>query len=142
MRAAILTLAIIGSATSGLLGLMWVGSAGSVREATKFAEELGLTDSAEVKAAVAKANAAVTAAYLLLLGMAVSAAAAVTVVKKPEWTLACGVVLIGCAVLPALFAAKSLVFTFFLVIAGGLCLKRATATKATNTYPKPLSATA
>ena len=49
------------------------------------------------------------------------------------------VVLIACAVIPALFAMKSLVFTFFLLVAGGLCLARKSPAAATQ--PRPAFAT-
>jgi hypothetical protein len=52
----------------------------------------------------------------------VAVAATVVWMKRPEMRKAYGGVLIACALVPALFALKSLVFTFFLIVAGGVCL--------------------
>lgn len=143
MRGAILGLAIFGALAGGFLGMRWLGDADKVREAAKLVEDLGLSDNPEVKASLAKASSLVTAAYLLIVGALVAVPAAVVGLKKPEYTKVAGAVLIACAAVPAIFAMKSLVFTFFLVIAGGLCLKRAAGpmTKVSR-YPQPLSSAA
>ena len=123
---------------SGALGLKWISDSSKVNEAMKAVESLGLGDNPEIKAAVAKARFLVIAAYLLVLGAVVAVVTTVVWMKRPEMTKIYGGVLIACALVPALFAAKSLVFTFFLVVAGGLCLAGKSSVPAVR--PQPVGA--
>jgi hypothetical protein len=127
MRIAILALAALGILTSGFLGMKWVSDSSKVEQAAKLAQDLGVGEDPAVKAEVAKAKSAVTAGYLLMVGALGAIAASVMMIRMPAKSKVCGAALIACALIPALFAAKSLVFTFFLIVAGGLCLARKTA---------------
>ena len=122
MRAAILCLVVLGALGSGVLGLKWISDSSKVEEAMKAVQSLGLGDSPEIKTAAAKARSLVVAAYLMVLGAVVAVTTTAIWLKRSEMKKAYGGVLIACALVPALFALKSLVFTFFLIVAGGLCL--------------------
>lgn len=122
MRFAILTLAILGTLAGGFLGMKWISDADKVKEATKLLQSLGGSDSPEVKSAIASANSTVTAAYLMVCGALIAVPAAIVAWKMPAYAKIAGIVLITAAGVPAFFAAKSLIFTFFFVLAGGLCL--------------------
>jgi hypothetical protein len=134
MRIAVLVLAVFGAMGAGLLGMMWLSDASKVNETTKIVKDLGLADDPKVKEAIAKANSHVTAAYLLLVAAVVALPAAIANLILPGKSKIIGIVLLACAIIPAVFAAKSLVFTFFLLIAGGLCL--AMKSKQTAATPK------
>jgi hypothetical protein len=113
MRIAVLVLAVVGGLTAGFLGLRWVSDAREAPKLLKMAEELGVS-----KEALAEVRAHETAGYLLIVSMLAAFGAAVAS-WRGEHKIAGGL-LIGAALVPALFAAKSLVFTIFLLVAGGL----------------------
>ena len=113
MRIAVLVLAVFGGLAAGFLGLSWVGDAGEARERLKTMEELGVS-----KAAIAEVRAFETAGYLLIVSMLAAFGAAVASWRGMHKVA--GGMLIGAALVPAVFAAKSLVFTIFLLVAGGL----------------------
>ena len=113
MRVAVLVLAVVGGLAAGFLGLRWVSDAGEARALLKTMEVLGVA-----KEALAEVRAHETAGYLLIVSMLAAFGAAVA-----SWrgmNKVAGGVLIGAALVPAVFAAKSLVFTIFLLVAGGL----------------------
>ena len=113
MRVAVLVLAVVGGLAAGFLGLSWVSDAGEARELLKTAEALGVA-----KEALAEVRAHETAGYLLIVSML--AAFGATVASRRGMNKVAGGVLIGAALVPALFAAKSLVFTILLLVGGGL----------------------
>ena len=135
MRAVILSLMVLGALGSGVLGLKWISDSSKVDEAMKTVQGLGLGDNPEIKAAAAKARSLVVAAYLMVLGAVVAVVATVIWMKRPEMKKVYGGVLIACALIPALFALKSLVFTFFLIVAGGLCLAGKSPVPAARRHP-------
>jgi hypothetical protein len=106
-------LAVVGGVAAGFLGLSWVSDAGKARELLKRAEELGVA-----KEALAEVRAHETAGYLLIVSML--AAFGATAASWRGMNKVAGGVLIGAALVPAVFAAKSLVFTILLLVAGGL----------------------
>jgi hypothetical protein len=113
MRVAVLVLAVFGGLAAGFLGLSWVSDASEARELLKTAQELGVA-----KEALAEVRAHETAGYLLIVSMLAAFGAAAA--SGRGMNKVAGGVLIGAALVPAVFAAKSLVFTIFLLIAGGL----------------------
>ena len=119
MKATIIVLAVLGAAAGGFLGAKWVSDAAKYQQVIAQVSELGIAPEA-----VAQAKALTTAGYLLLAGALVAVPAAIASIKMQGKELIFGAVLIGCAAAPAVFAAKSLVFTVFLVIAGGLAIVR------------------
>ena len=130
MRIAVMILCAIGALSSGFLGLKWVSDANKANELLKVAERLGVA-----KDEIAKLKSVKTAGYLLMLSAVGAIGAAVAVHLRKEKVA--GGVLLAAALIPALFAAKSLVFTIFLLVAGGLCfaIKPPAATKLFDTKP-------
>ena len=114
MRIAVVVLCALGGLSSGLLGLKWVSDANKAQKLMAVAEELGIA-----KDAVAKMKSIKTSGYLLVLSGLGAFGAAAAVTTRKEKTV--GGVLLVAAIVPALFAAKALVATFFLLVAGGLC---------------------
>jgi hypothetical protein len=113
MRIAVLVLAVVGGLAAGFLGMKWVSDVGEARKQLKKMEEFGVA-----KEALAEVRAHERAGYLLIVSMLAAFGAAAA-----SWhgmNKVAGGVLIGAALVPALFAAKSLVFTIFLLVAGGL----------------------
>jgi hypothetical protein len=113
MRIAVLVLAVVGGMAAGFLGLRWVNDAGEARELVKAMEELGVS-----KSALAEVRSHETAGYLLIASMLAAFGAAAASWRGMHKVA--GGMLIGAALVPAVFAAKSLVFTIFLLVAGGL----------------------
>jgi hypothetical protein len=115
MRIAVLVLAVLGSMSAGFLGVKWVSDAGKYRDLIKTAEKLGVAPDA-----VRQAGRLETAGYLLMLAAPVGlAGGAASMLGRKR--VAAGL-LIGAAVVPCLFAAKALLFTFLLLVAAGLAL--------------------
>ncbi len=116
-KAIILGLAIMGALFGGGLGAKWISDASKYKEELKLVTELGIAPEA-----VAQVNSYTRAGYLLILAALVAVPTAGVNLKLTGREKLCGAILIGCSLVPALFAAKSLVFTFFLIIAGGMSL--------------------
>lgn len=114
MRIAVLVLAAVGGLASGALGLKWVRDAATGRELVREVERLGIApDAVREVARVERAG------YLLVVSMLVGFGAATLAGLGREKVA--GPVLLAAAVVPALFTAKALVATVFLIAAGGLC---------------------
>jgi hypothetical protein len=119
VKATIIGLAVLGAAAGGLLGAKWVADAAKYRDAIAQ-----LSESGAAPEAVAQAKSLTAAGYLLIPGAVVAVPAAVASVRWDGKETVCGAPVVGCAVVPAVFAAKSLLFTFLLPTAGGLAVVR------------------
>jgi len=106
----VIVLSLLGIAACAFLGLNWLGDYNKSRDVIDALAAAG-TDVAEVK------NLG-RSAYALLLGSVVSLAAIFMVLKTKGKPAAAILLLAG--IVPAVFAPKALVFSFLLVLAGGL----------------------
>jgi hypothetical protein len=130
MRWVILGLALLGAVLAGGIGAKWLGDAENDAEAIRKIEEYSKANAgknAVLDQSIAKLNNILRAAYLLVAGCLVAIGIAVALQLKRVQPVVAGSVWIACAIVPAIFEPKSLVFSFFLIIAGGLLLmKRST----------------
>lgn len=109
MRIAGFILAILGALAAGALGAVWLS------DAAKYKHEI-----AQAKALGVDVGSIVTAGYVLILSMVLGVVGGVFALRRKGPIAAAILVAAGAA--PALFAAKALVFTWLLVLAGLLCL--------------------
>jgi hypothetical protein len=109
MRIAGFIVAILGALAAGALGAVWLSDAAKYEHQIAQAEALGLDVSGLV-----------TAAYLLCASLLLGIGGGVLALRGKGQIAA--IVLIAAGVAPALFAAKALVFTWLLVVAGLLSL--------------------
>ncbi|MEM6996900.1 MAG: hypothetical protein AAF721_40735 [Myxococcota bacterium] len=112
MRIAAMILGIVGGLFSALLGMKWQGDANRHADALAAAQQLG--------ANVAEFESLMTASWFLVAGLVAGVVGVVFLVRKQN-RLA-GAVMLGMAILPALFAAKALVGTAVLALAGVFAL--------------------
>lgn len=119
MRMAILILALIGALASLALGMKWVGDYNDNQQLIVQLESLA-GQSEQGRAALSELAAVRTAGYLLM-AMGLAAVGGVVVAKKQP-RVAAGI--FGLAVvLPAIFTMKTLLATFFLLIAAVLSFR-------------------
>ena len=124
MRITMLILALLGAAGAGFLGYKWYSDSKKpeVQLARKLVEELGKEDTSEGRAAkekIAEVDRLILASYFLMAAVPLALVGAF--LGDRGQGLVAGVVLLGAAIVPGVLAPKSLVFTFPLLIAGGLC---------------------
>jgi len=112
MRIVGLILGILGGLAAGALGMKWLSDAHQMRELIGAARGLGV-DTGEL-------DKLIIAAYILLAAMVLGIIGGVLAFKG-KGKIAAGLMLVG-ALLPVVFAPKALVFTFLLVVGGGLSL--------------------
>ncbi|MBK6917319.1 MAG: hypothetical protein IPH07_07965 [Deltaproteobacteria bacterium] len=112
MRIAGFIIAILGALAAGLLGAAWLTDAAEQSARITQAKALGVDTGA--------LDSIVTAAYVLVLSLGLGIAGGVFTLRGKGRIAA--LVLIAAGVAPALFAAKALVFTWLLVLAGLLSL--------------------
>jgi len=128
MRWIILAMVILGVILAGGIGVKWLGDADNNAEAIRKLQEYqkGLQSSGSSSAALDKQmnglNNVIRSAYLLVIGCLVAIGVAVAVGLNKIKPKVAAFTWIGCAVIPAVFEPKSLVFSFLLIIAGGLML--------------------
>ena len=136
MRWVILGLALLGALLAGGIGAKWLGDADDNAATIKKLQEYqqGLQSKGSNTAALDKQmsglNNVIRAAYLLVIGCLASIGAAVAVGMNKIKPMVAGSIWLGSALIPAFFEPKSLVFSFLLIIAGGLMLLRKPATVA------------
>lgn len=108
MRIAGLILGIVGGLAAALLGIKWLSDASSMRELIGAVRNAGV-DTSEI-------DKLVTSAYILLAsGVLGFVGGGLAFTRRGK--IAAAVMVIG-AVAPAVFAPKSLVFTFLLLVGG------------------------
>jgi hypothetical protein len=107
MRITALVLGILGGLAAAALGMTWLSDANELKEGIAAAAAAG-ADTSEI-------NKLIWASYLLIAGLAAGIAGGVMAMKRKNLPAA-GILLAG-AILPALLAPKSLVFTWILVLA-------------------------
>lgn len=112
MRTTASILGILGSVFGAMLGIVWIGDANEHADQLEAARQLG--------ANTAELDAHLTAGYLLLVGLVLGITGGVFGFKGKKMQAA-GLMGLA-AVLPAIWAPKTLAFTFFLVIGAGLML--------------------
>jgi hypothetical protein len=133
MRIAVTILALLGSLCAGFLGLTWLGDArskaGEIRQMEQLASQieqgssaglLGGDHLATLKSSLAKIRNARRASWLLLLGAAASGTCGVLLLLHKLPPRPAAITLLASSLLPALFVPISLVFSFLLLVAGGL----------------------
>ena len=124
MKIAALILGILGSLAAAGLGASWLTQyKENYPGVSKILAELkeGGADMSELDAKMAELENAKNAGYLLFGGSALSFIASLAVFSNKLRKFSGGVML-AVALVPAALAPKSLVFTFFLIIAGALAL--------------------
>ena len=110
MRIAALIMGILGGLASGMLGMKWISDYNDAKALIESIGSMGV-DMGEI-------NAMHTAGFILLAGLVAGIAGGILAfVGKGKLGAP---LLLAFAILPAFFAAKSLVFTFLLIIAAVL----------------------
>jgi hypothetical protein len=134
MTRGIIIMAIVGAAGAGLLGLKWLGDARGMSAAVKHAEQmtgqlkqLSANSDVDISANFELADEAwaswrnmVRAAWLLVIGAIASGAATYLLHKGKLDKRPAAATWLASSLLPAFFAPVSLVFSFLLVVAGGM----------------------
>ncbi|MFO0815284.1 MAG: hypothetical protein U0796_18880 [Gemmatales bacterium] len=140
MRIVIVILGILGALGAGGIGAKWLSDSNTHADTIKQLEEYeknlkasgNQTASNKLSTQMATLNSIVRSAYFLVAGC-VGGLIAITLLFlnkiKPQ---VAGAVLIASAVIPALFEPKSLIFSFFMIVAGGLCFLRRTSSVSSN----------
>ena len=132
MRILIVVLGILGALGAGFIGAKWLSDANANADTIKKLEEYEKSLAAsgnkaasdKVSIQMAGLHGVIRSAYLLVISCIAGLAGCVLFqfnMVKPQ---VAGIILVASAVVPALFEPKSLIFTFCLIIAGGLCLMR------------------
>lgn len=111
MRILGLILGILGGVGAGLLGMKWMGDADSLKASIEAARKLG--------ANMAELDKLATASYMLI-GAMVAGIIGGILAMMGKGKIAALLMLAG-AILPAIWAPRSLVGTFLLVIGGIVC---------------------
>ncbi len=130
MRWVILGLALLGALLAGGIGAKWLGDADDNAATIKKLQEYqqGLQSKGTSTAALDKQmsglNNVIRSGYLLVIGCLASIGAAVAVGMNKIKSMVAGSIWLASALIPAFFEPKSLVFSFLLIIAGGLILLR------------------
>lgn len=136
MTRGIIVIAIVGAVGAGLLGLKWLGDAGAssaafqhagqmTEELRKLSESSGVVIPESVGLIEEGYNIyrnTVRAAWLLVIGAIGSGIATYLLVKGKLDKRPVAATWLASSLLPAFFAPVSLVFSFLLVVAGGLTL--------------------
>jgi hypothetical protein len=119
MKIAALILGIIGALATAGLGSKWVSDYNDNKQLIESLEKVSASIGGGDNPAMAELNRTKNAGYLMIvLGIAALGAAGF-VFKQSKIA---GGLMVAAAVIPALLAPKSLVFSFFLIIAGVLAL--------------------
>jgi hypothetical protein len=123
MRIAVIILAVLGALGAGFLGFKWNSDSRKpeVQLMRKLVEEVGKEDTAEGKEArekLAEVDRLVLASYFLMAAAPLALVGAFLASRGQG--LIAGVVLLGAGLVPTVLAPKSLLFSFPLLIAGGL----------------------
>ncbi len=105
MRIVAFILAILGGLLAAALGVTWLSDASELQDQIALAEAAGIS-----------IDSMITAAYLLIAALFLGITGGVLALMRKGKIAA--PVLIGAAVLPAIYEPKSLVFSFILIIAG------------------------
>lgn len=113
MRIVIVVLTALGVLASLFLGMKWLGDYNAAKELVESAAALGVN--------TAELDSYVRGAYALIAGAGIAVVGAVFALKWKGKQAAIALLVAG--LLPAVFAPKALVFTFFLVLAGALSFK-------------------
>lgn len=111
MRILGLILGILGGLAAGFLGMKWMGDANSLKASIEAARKLG--------ANMAELDKMATASYMLI-GAMVAGIVGGILAMMGKGKIAALLMLAG-AIVPAIWAPKSLIFTFLLVIGGIVC---------------------
>lgn len=134
MTRGIIIMAIVGAVGAGLLGLKWLsdarGSSAAMRQAEEITEQLkqlsansGVDISPNIELAdeaYASWRNTVRAAWLLVIGAIASGTAIYFLHKGKLDKRPAAATWLASSLLPAFFAPVSLVFSFMLVVAGGM----------------------
>jgi hypothetical protein len=117
MKIAALIVGLMGALMTLGLGSKWVSDYDKNKDLIESLQKLSSAAGGEASSAMSELNRTKNAGYLMVVLGIVAAVAAGLVFKigKPS-----GAVMIAAAVIPAALAPKSLVFSFFLIIAGVL----------------------
>lgn len=119
MKVAVLVLAILGALASLALGAKWIGDYNDNQQMIEQMQALA-SQSEQGRAALAELSSVRTAGYLLIVMGLASFAGLAILGKRPQ--VAAGI--FGLAVvLPAIFTMKTLLATFFLLIAAVLAFR-------------------
>ena len=110
MRIAALVLGVLGGLAAAMLSIKWLGDAAQAKESIEAVRAMG--------GSMGELDSLVRAAYCLLGSFVLGIAGGVFSLKG-KGKLASALLLAG-AVVPAIFAAQTLIATFFLVIAAPL----------------------
>jgi hypothetical protein len=144
MRIVIVVLGILGAFGAGFIGGKWLSDASANAETIQKLEEyeksLAATGnkaaSDKVSTQMAGLKGVIRSAYLLVGGCIAGLAGCVLFLLNKVKPQVAGIILLASALVPAIFEPKSLIFTFCLIIAGGLCLLR----KSQGTAAEPTQA--
>jgi hypothetical protein len=119
MKIAALVVGLIGALMTLGLGSKWVSDYDKNKDLIESLQKISAAAGGEAQSAMSELNKTKNAGYLMVVFGLVAAVAAALVFKiaKPS-----GAIMIAAALIPAALAPKSLVFSFFLIIAGVLAL--------------------
>jgi hypothetical protein len=117
MKIAALVLGILGAIATAGLGSKWVSDYNDNKALIDSLSKVSASIGGGDNPALAELNRTKNAGYLMIVFGIAALGAAALVFKQSK---AAGGVLVAAAVIPALLAPKSLVFSFFLIIAGVL----------------------
>lgn len=124
MKITIIILAVLGALAAAFLGMKWLGDLGTLAGMSELERETAKY----MAAAEGKSLDKMGTAALVLVASAVAGIAGAVFAWKGKFALAGGL-LLGAGLLPVVVQPQTLVFTFFLVVAGGLAVYMHTRTK-------------